>query len=338
MAFLEILTAIAMASSASAEKLKPLTHASIAAKEKVGGRRFGGISGLTYKDGKVWMLSDDRGGYGPNRVYHGTLTYEKSVLKVESADFVVLKKTKFLEDEKQVLDPEGFALLPDGDMLVSTEADTNLKPRSWNRLLRYSADGAYVADYEFPLAVQPERLGQQKTGTVNNSGPEGLSRCDDGSLWTGIERPLIGGKDGKVLIHRWAEDKGSFKVAETFEYTLGSTKAIFVEALRGISEVLCINDHELYVMERAAAFGDMGMTFDGEVYRARCEKGSCKKEKVLDFQDDLQKFMDTKKTPNYEALSWGPVLPNGKKTVIMASDNNFSDKDATEFVLLTVEE
>ena len=39
---------------------------------------------------------------------------------------------------------------------------------------------------------------------------------------------------------------------------------------------------------------------------------------------------------NVEGITWGPVLDNGNRTLVLASDNNFNDTQVTEFTALEV--
>jgi hypothetical protein len=40
---------------------------------------------------------------------------------------------------------------------------------------------------------------------------------------------------------------------------------------------------------------------------------------------------------NIEGATFGPLLPNGKRTLVFVSDDNFSAKEKTQFLLFEVE-
>ena len=42
------------------------------------------------------------------------------------------------------------------------------------------------------------------------------------------------------------------------------------------------------------------------------------------------------KLDNIEAISWGGTLPNGNRTLVLASDNNFSASQANQFIAFEV--
>ncbi|MNL71000.1 hypothetical protein D3C87_1960820 [compost metagenome] len=64
---------------------------------------------------------------------------------------------------------------------------------------------------------------------------------------------------------------------------------------------------------------------------------SATKVKLLDLESDLIKERPGKSLQNYEALTWGPVLADGRKTLLVLSDNNFSKKETTELLVFAVE-
>ncbi|MNU08786.1 hypothetical protein D3C72_2549920 [compost metagenome] len=60
------------------------------------------------------------------------------------------------------------------------------------------------------------------------------------------------------------------------------------------------------------------------------------KVKILDFETEL-KDIRKKSVDNFEALAWGPTLPDGKKTLLMMTDNNFNKTQKMELVVFAVE-
>ena len=47
--------------------------------------------------------------------------------------------------------------------------------------------------------------------------------------------------------------------------------------------------------------------------------------------DDLDRHVD-----NVEGVTWGPTLPNGHKTLLFVTDNNFQSFQKTQFFLFEV--
>lgn len=320
-------------------KLEPVAIARIAPGTRFRGTRVGGLSGLAFRDGKVLMLSDDRGKFDPPRVYEAELEIEIPKAELKLTAVFPLKDVPGVKESKRVLDPEGFALLANGEWLVSSEADTNRRPRESNRLMRFSAAGKYLGDLDFPADVQPEPSGEQTRGTANNFGPEGLSACADGSVWTGMELPLLQGPEGKNQFSRWTPGKtGALAMAESHWYAPNPPNIEDAEVIRGVSDLLCLEGSRLLVIERSGKLTRGGLGFGGGLFLADCSAKDCTKTEVLDFARDLKGLREGKPVANFEGLAWGPNLPDGRRSVLLLSDDNFGGKSGTELVVLGVKE
>jgi hypothetical protein len=53
---------------------------------------------------------------------------------------------------------------------------------------------------------------------------------------------------------------------------------------------------------------------------------------ILNVEEDLGIEPD-----NIEGMTFGPALPDGRLPLILVSDNNFADNQATQFIVLAVE-
>ena len=111
----------------------------------------------------------------------------------------------------------------------------------------------------------------------------------------------------------------------------------------GVSEILALTETSLLVLERSYAVG-RGNTV--RLYEASTEQASdvlgmaslkggrfapATKRLVLDFA-----ALGLPKIDNLEGMSWGPVLPNGNRTLVLVSDDNFSPEQVTQFIALEV--
>lgn len=302
----------------------------------------GGLSGVQEKNGRLFLLSDDRGGKGPPRFYRAR--WELS--PAEAADLrprVVLERQiplqglkEFFRD-KTILDPEGFAV-SDESFLISSEADTAKKPRQKNRLLVVDGEGRLASEVELPLELQAEATGRQTRGTGNNFGPEGLSVSPSGNfLWMALERPLLvaGSSEKTLRFLRFAKKHKSFSFEKFAHYEVGAPSEGENEVLRGVSEVLALGDEQLLVLERSARIGAGGLTYGGSLTRASCVKEKCDRRLVLEFSRDLAKIFPSEGVPNFEAMTF---LGGDRRRLLMVSDNNFSKSTETVFLLLKFKE
>lgn len=316
-----------------AVSLVPVAMGTLPGKMKFEKLEVGGLSGLVWTEEKTLLLSDDRGKNGDSRFYEAGLKINGSKVEIELRKIRKISRVPGLKDLTTILDPEGLARLPDGSILVSSEADTNRKPREPNRILHLTAEGEFLGELKMPDEVQAEPLGQQKKGTVNNAGPEGLSlTLDSKYLWVGYERALYQETEEKVVrLDRHRLEGGTYKFEATHRYKLSPAVEGLREIIRGVSEVLAIDENRLLVLERSAHLVGLKIGTSGEIYVADCSKPVCSKKMVVNFEGDLKKFRKEVPTANFEGLSWGPVLPDGRKTVLMMNDNNFT-KDETEII------
>ncbi|WP_374224393.1 esterase-like activity of phytase family protein [Streptomyces sp. ISL-94] len=56
-----------------------------------------------------------------------------------------------------------------------------------------------------------------------------------------------------------------------------------------------------------------------------------RKKLIADFHD-----LGLSAVQNTEGMTWGPLLPTGERTLILVSDDNFADDEATQIVALAV--
>ncbi|HEY1079753.1 MAG TPA: esterase-like activity of phytase family protein, partial [Bdellovibrio sp.] len=153
------------------------------------------------------------------------------------------------------------------------------------------------------------------------------------------------------------DDKGKdgFKVAAEYAYRVDELKNTDqgFEVFRGVSEILAVSETKLIVLERGVRLSQKNVLSQTvTLYLADLSKASnvmaldklsndkfvgAEKAKIIDFETDLNKERPGKKVQNFEALSWGPILPDGRKTLLVMSDNNFVKKDNTELIVFAVE-
>ena len=213
-------------------------------------------------------------------------------------------------------------------------------------------DGRYVNNYTLPsnAAMHSVETGPRQNGTF-----EGLTFSDDfSSLYVNVEEPLF--EDGpratntetKSIIRIYRFDVSSQKNTAQFAYRLEAVAypAIPEDAFKvnGVPDILYVDKDRLLVIERSFSTGRLPCTvkvfladlsradnvisipsLTGKVTVRRATK------KLLLNMDSLDRYID-----NVEGMSWGPVLPNGHKTLIFVSDNNFQAIEKTQFFLFEV--
>jgi 3-phytase len=308
---------------------------------------------MFWDGGKLTAICDDRGKFGMPRFY-------ELDMKVTSGkvDFTVTKTQHLTAIPKDwILDNEAIASLPGGDLVISTEGDNDKKPRAMPHIFMVSAAGVFKSDIPLPDKFLPEATGLQKKGIENNRGFEGLTVSPSGqSLYIMNEYPIIADQGDDDLNYwlrlvEFKKDKDGFKASAEYPYmvTRMPNSPVGVEVFRGISEILYVSEGRFIVLERGARLTKTGIAYTGGLYLAETsgaqevssvksladgKSTAMKKTKLVDFEE----LFKNQTLENFEALAWGPALPDGRKSLLVLSDNNFSAKEKTTLLVFAVKE
>lgn len=360
-----LLTVAIGQAEALALTLKYVSEASIETGTKFNKTTIGGLSGMVWSANALVALSDDKGRDGEPRFYDFDLKIDKksTALKPKSVHFI--KGLPGNIEKKGGLDPEGLVILPGGDLLISSEGNSNSKPREMPRIFRADADGKWKSDLPIPEKFLPEAIGQQKKGIQSNGAFEGLASYADGKfIYTSNELSLlqdvVSGEEEKgfwIRILKY-EDRGvseGYKPIAEYAYRVDalSDSQQGMEIMRGVSEILALSETKLLVLERGARVSPKKLISTAlTLYLVDLSKGSdvsslkslhdgkftgVTKTKLLDFEKDLAKECGLKCIENFEALSWGPKLADGRRSLLVLSDNNFSKTQITRLLVFAVE-
>jgi hypothetical protein len=326
-----------------------------ATKALVDNTRVGGLSGMTFKGDKVFMVSDDRGTEDEPRFYEFDFKKDKKVWKLENGvvHFVTLPKTNKL---KEILDQEAIIALPSGNFLISSEGDNNKKPRVPPRIYEVTPGGKWLRDIPLPPKVIPESTGQQKIGIGNNFGFEAVALSADAQdLYFMSERPLIQDADVKDTVNRYRmihyhsdgpSEKGKF--APTHEWyveSLPPSDKPGIPLVRGWSEMLGLGDLKFLVLERSlklvggrqlfyeCRLAELDMTNASEVSKlakltvAPTLSPPLTPAKIVKIHNLAT--IPSENMGNCEGMAFGPATDEYKQTLWIVTDNNFSKTDDT---------
>jgi LPXTG-motif cell wall-anchored protein len=316
----------------------------------------GGFSGLAYDSARnlYYVIADDRGEYQPARFY----TLQIDVRPDGIGSVTIIAVTTLDSDaarpgiqpyEKNSLDPEEIALLPGGELLLTSERDLNGRP--WIR--RFALDGTLLGELPIPehfmteMQTGPDGKPTIVKGVRNNLGFEGLALAPDGrAFYTTNEEalaqdgPLASPADGTVIrILRYDLMASGWQAGPEVAYR---TEKIFSApnpptefADNGVSALLWVNqlwpDLDLLAMERSFATGVgnnvviFGVKLAGAESTAELEALPNPYYGKLATKTPLVRMKDIAvEADNLEGMTLGPRLPNGKPSLIVISDDNFS--------------
>lgn len=337
-------------------------------KMQFNGTTVGGLSSIDYnlKEDAYYLICDDRSDLSPARYYKA-----KIYLTVKAIDSVRITGVTYLlqkngstypnklQNAYGVPDPEALRLnhkneaivwSSEGERLIRKEGEVLLDP-SINII---KPDGQLIDNFPLPDNV---RMRKTESGPRQNGVFEGLAFANNfKTLFVSVEEPIYedgpraGLNDSSAWIRIIKYDVETKKPVAQYVYQIDPVVQEPIPAgafkINGVPDILTINDHQLLVTERSFSTGRPGCNI--RIYVAglngaeniagvtSLQTHPAKKplqKKLLLNMDDLHRYID-----NIEGATFGPLLPNGKRSLIFVADDNFSVSQKTQFLLFQVKE
>lgn len=319
---------------------------------EIEGTKVGGLSGIEYHEGTYYLVCDHPGN---PRFYKANIEINgRKIDTVSITDVVLLNKnTDFLKGKH--LDLEGIRVEKDRIILSSEGSILNGKDPS---IFYITAEGSYLSHFTLPEYFRTSGDQQPR----NNGVFEGLAESfDSKGYWVGMELPLQ--KDGskpklfptKSPVRITHFDKETGEATRQFVMQLENITKIpwLYFAVNGLTEILEYAPDRFLVLERAfsAGHGTNGNTvriFDVDATQAtntlkennlkKTDYKSATKNLIFDFKP-IRKDLKEQIIDNIEGMTFGPDLPNGNKTLLLISDDNFSSlgRQINQVILLELE-
>jgi hypothetical protein len=332
----------------------------------VAGTEVGGLSSITYDERRdvYYVLSDDQGNRptgDPVRYYTASIDLDDG--RFDPGDLTLTGTTTLLDDDGERfapggLDPEGLALANPGSLYATSEGNILADPIIDPFIRRYNLRGRVTAELPIPDYYLPDGADR---GVRFNLGFESLNPTPHGrEMVTAGEGALLqdgpastfdNGSLARILIYdlarRLPEAEYVYEVAPWAE-----PSAIF--GVNGIVEILPIDSAgTMLVMERSFSVGGIlgGGTGNVVVLNEISTEGATD---VLGVDALYQGGVPIPFTPvaqrpvfafddlgipidNIEGMTFGPTLPDGRRTLVIVSDNNFNAGQFTQFMVLALE-
>jgi hypothetical protein len=323
------------------------------------GTEVGGLSSIAYDAAadRYYVISDDQSVIDPARYY--TFALDVADGNLDPGDVVVTDVTTLLDAAglpfaAASLDPEGLALTKEDELVLTSEGIAARLIPPWVRL--FGLDGRQREDLPVPLAFIPDAIPQTR-GVRQNLGfesgatvgpyfftaSEGALVQDGPAAGLGVPSParllrynLETGRPDRQYLY-WTEPIAEPPVPPTNF------------AVNGIVELLPLDKHSFLSLERSFSVGapDTGNTiklFTVELSGVQNVNGReslagqlgsiepARKTLLLDL-DDLGIPLD-----NVEGMAFGPHLADGRRSLVLVSDNNFAPAQFTQFLLFAFSE
>lgn len=310
----------------------------------VGGFRVGGLSAIARAADGTYLAVVDNEGETPARVFRLAFTVsEKGVapLPGKTPLQVPVAAIPLAGFNGKNFDGEGMALEPTGEMLISSETEPSIR--------EFSLDGRTLRS----LPVPDLFLAGKGRGIRNNLGFESLTLAPGGDvLWTANERALQQdapddpARPSPVRLLRYERRNGGFVPGAQFVYEVEplQQKVGAGFKIRGLSDLLALPGGDLLALEREFV---EGRGFVIQLFRVS-PAGATDVSGVEALAGTLagKNWTPVRKTlvydfarsglvpDNLEGMTFGPTLPDGSRTLVLVSDNNFEPLQKTQIVAL----
>ncbi|RKS06998.1 hypothetical protein DFP74_2648 [Nocardiopsis sp. Huas11] len=342
------------AERAHAPEIELLGEVRLPTGHQVEGTEMGGISGLAYdaEADRFLAISDDRSDRDDARFYELSLDLADGDLVEGDVDFTGVTTLRGADGRpypQGTVDPEGIALDGDGDVYVSSEGDAGdlVSPS----VHRYTRDGASAAELPVPRDYAPTADGDAgirdnlafESLTLTPSGRRLVTATENALVQDGEAATLEAGSRSRILeYHTRREQPKTEYVYETDPIPDAPVPA-GGHADNGLVELLALDDTTFLALERSYS---QGVGNDVRIYevstrpadrirpgRAVTETPAVTKTLVANIEDDFGVAPD-----NLEGMALGPDLPDGRRTLVMVSDNNFSAGQVTQFLAFAIDQ
>ncbi|MEO5942294.1 MAG: esterase-like activity of phytase family protein [Ferruginibacter sp.] len=325
----------------------------------------GGLSGIDYNpsDKNYYMISDDRSAINPARYYSAHISFtDKGIDSVNftGVHYLLQPDGKVYPNSKQdpyhTPDPEAMRFNPITNQFIwSSEGERIVKPGEVvlenPAVTSIEPGGKYIDTFSLPSNLL---MSAKENGPRQNSVLEGLTFTDNyKTLLVSVEEPLY--EDGPpsnvnqgTMTRIMKFDVRSGKNISQYAYPLDPVAHPPIPEnafkINGIPDILSIGKNKLLVMERSYSTGRLACTI--KVFMADMTEATDVKniyslqndknykpitKKPLVNMDDLGIYID-----NVEGVTFGPVLPNGKRSLVFVADNNFNPLEKTQFLLFEI--
>ena len=288
-------------------------------------------------------------------------------VSVESGVRVTLRSVVPLQlphQGRRTLDAEGLAPAANGRLYVSSEGNAADPNEPAPGIYEYTREGRFVRSLPLPRRYLGSGDG---SGMRDNNAFEGLTVSPDGRrLFAATESSLRQDGDAPGFEHGAMSrflvyDLPVVGAPREYAYRIDPVPRPKVfgesEGEIGVAEILALSGRELLVLERSyvrevALRGGRSantiriyhvtLTSDAEV-TGRPSLGEAppaavlKKTLVLDAAAIAPELSPPLRAlENFEAMTFGPRLPDGSASLMLISDDNFSDRQVTAIVVLAL--
>jgi len=330
------------------------------------GTTGGGLSAISYdaKTGGYYVISDDRSQTGAARFYTARVDFADGALtSVELTgthpwlrpDGTTFPPTSTVTSTVAP-DPEGIAVDPrDGSLAWTSEGERIVPPNGpallgdpWIR--RATTTGAYTGQLPLPPQLH---MNSQEFGPRKNQTLEGVTFTPDGRrIVTAMEDPLYQDGDDptpehgaltRITVHDARTGVPQAQYAYPLEPLFATPPAGSTDT-NGVSDIVALGPDRFLVLERASIYSDNN--WKARIYLVDLQGATdvLGSDSLTDTSahpvrpvrksllSDLSHVPGLPRVDNVEGITLGPLLPDGRRTIVLVSDDNFAARQVTQFI------
>jgi hypothetical protein len=326
-----------------------------------GGTTVGGLSSITYDPAlnRYYVVSDDPGSIGGKaRFYTVSLDVADGALSNGDVHFDAV--TTLLAPNGQpyapsAIDPEGLVLTKDRQLVLTSEGYANAIPPVDPFVRLYSLGGTWLESLPVPQPFLPttthtsgirNNLAFESAGVPNN-GRFFFTATENALFQDGPAATALTGSPSRIMRY----DLQTGKLDRQWVYVtdpVAQAPPPGQFSVNGLVELLPLNNEFLVAMERSFTVGVpgtgnsiklYGVSLPGATNVDGVDSLAGKLGSIRPVEKTLLFDLDTLGIPldNVEGMTLGPTLPDGRRSLVLVSDNNFAASQFTQFLLFAVD-
>ena len=310
---------------------------------------FGGISSIAYDaaSARLYALSDS----SKPVMFVFELTAASDRLSLSPLSTLRLHDSNGQPLAAWSMDPEGLAMDGAGGFLIASEGFPQRQPPVAPGVFRFDASGRLTGQVEIPSSYVPAG---NEAGIRNNKGFESLTLSPSGrTLFVATEGPLAddsractteSGCEVRILEYELHQERFTFSREYVYRLDALSTPWWFFPSSGGygLVELLALGEDRLLALERGFAVNRFGKRF----HHARLQlvtlsgtSAALHTSPILDLADIVPQLDPAYRSlDNFEGMCFGATLTDGRRGIILVSDNNYSERQRTSFLLFRFSE
>ncbi|MER3465028.1 MAG: hypothetical protein C4329_12060 [Chitinophagaceae bacterium] len=330
------------------------------------GTTVGGLSSIDFdaKRNVYYLISDDRSDINSARFYTVKIFFDQNKMdSVQFIDVTSMKASNGLpypnakQDPYHTPDPEALRYNSKTDQIIwNSEGERIIKKDTIilenPAVTIINRNGNYIDTFPLPDLF---KMHATENGPRRNGVFEGLSFANNfKNIFVNLEEPLYedgpraGLNDSTGWIRIIKYDVKTKQPIAQYAYQIdpvaypAETPSAF--KINGVPDILYFGNNKILVTERSFSTGrqacvikvyeaDMNGATDISSNKSLKLEAAAKplsKKLLLDMRS-LGIYID-----NIEGATFGPTLPNGHRTLIFVSDDNFDSKEKTQFLLFEI--